>query len=211
MYIPAHFEEPSAETLHRFIGEHPLGTLVVHGPEGLGADHVPLSLRAGEGPHGKLLGHVARANPLWRAAAVGIDCLVVFHGAQHYISPNGYASKAQTGRVVPTWNYEVVHVRGRLHAIDDPAWLRRFLEEFTSEHERTQAKPWRIDDAPEDYIARMLENIVGIEVEIASMAGKAKLSQNQPPANRSSLIDALRAAGDFRSNEMAGAIERRMK
>lgn len=211
MYTPAHFDVPDTEALHGFIRRHPLGTIVIHAGEGLVADHVPLSLRPDPRPHGKLLGHVARANPLWKTTSVTMDCLVVFHGLQHYISPNGYASKAQTGMVVPTWNYEVVHVNGTIRSIDDRLWLRSFLEELTGEHEATQAVPWRLTDAPDEYIERMLEAVVGIEVEIASIAGKAKLSQNQPPANRRSLVDALRSTSDAFAEAMADAIEDRAR
>ncbi len=211
MYIPVHFDVSDTEALHGFIRRHPLATLVIHAGDRLVADHVPLSLRPDLAPRGRLLGHVARANPLWKAVAAGMDCLVVFHGVQHYISPNGYASKAETGKVVPTWNYEVVHVNGRVRSIDDRLWLRSFLEDLTREHEATQPTPWQIGDAPDEYIERMLEAVVGIEVEIASIVGKAKLSQNQPAANRRSLVDALRSTRDPPSMAMADAIEDRAK
>ncbi len=210
MYLPAHFEETRPEVLHRFIQAHPLATLIVHDQNGLSADHIPLTLRADELPHGRLLGHVARANPLWQKARGGMDCLAVFHGPQHYISPNGYASKAESGRVVPTWNYEVVQVHGKLTAVDDPVWLHRLLAQLTQEHEASQAQPWALHDAPPDYLDRMLQVVVGIEIEIVRLVGKAKLSQNQPPANQRSLLAALRALGDAASAEMAQAIEGRV-
>jgi transcriptional regulator len=209
MYNPKHFEEARVDELHRFMRDHPLATVVVDDGSGLAADHIPLTADPHEGPHGVLMGHVARANPLCRKASSPIDCLVVFQGVQRYISPSWYASKADDERVVPTWNYEVVHVHGRIHAVDDPEWLARLLHRLTAEHEAGQPSPWRVGDAPADYIDRMMRSIVGLRIEIVSMVGKAKVSQNQPARNRHSLIQALRANGDTSSTEMASAIERR--
>lgn len=209
MYIPKPFEESRPEVLHAFIKKHPLATLIIGDAEGLSADHIPLLLRPEAGPSGKLVGHVARANPLWQKAGDGIPCLLVFHGIDGYISPNGYASKQETGKVVPTWNYEVVHVHGKVRAIDDPAALLEVLQALTQAHEADQPAPWRIADAPPDYIERLLQAIVGIEVEIERMVGKSKLSQNQPASNQKSLINALRGRDDQASREMAQAIEDR--
>jgi transcriptional regulator len=206
MYLPKAFEELRPEVLHALVRAHPLATIVMHADGALCADHIPLILQP---PNDVMLGHVARANPLWRRAGDGAACLVVFSGVDHYISPNGYATKAQTGKVVPTWNYEAVHVNGTIRAIDDPAWLRNFLATLTHEHERTQPRPWRIDDAPADYIEAMLGAIVGIEITVQRITGKAKLSQNQPAENRRSLVAALRSAGDSSSTAMADAIELR--
>jgi len=208
MYLPAHFAVPRIADLHRFVRAHPLAAIVIQAEGGLSADHVPLLLQPDASPHGRLLGHVARANPLWRHAGAGLACLVVFRGAEHYISPSGYASKAQTGKVVPTWNYEAVHVDGTIRAVDDREWLRQFLEALTHEHERTQAKPWRIDDAPADYVETMLGAVVGLEIAIERIVGKAKLSQNQSPSNRRSLIAALRGSKEPASQAMADAIRR---
>jgi transcriptional regulator len=209
MYIPEHFEESRPEVLHAFIRQHPLATIFVSDRSGLAADHIPLTLRVGEWSPGLLLGHVARANPLWRKAENGIDCLVVFHGPGRYISPNWYASKAEDGKVVPTWNYEVVHVRGKMRSVDDPVWLRAFLAELTSEHEHSQPHPWQLGDAPDDYISRSLQAIVGIQIEILHMLGKAKLSQNQSVANQRSVVQSLEAQGDAASQTMAEAIRAR--
>jgi len=133
----------------------------------------------------------------------------VFHGVDGYISPSGYASKLETGKVVPTWNYEVVHVQGKVRAIDDPAALLEVLQALTQTHEATQPAPWRIADAPPDYIERMLQAIVGIEIDIERMVGKAKLSQNQPVSNQQSLIQALQGQGDPAAQAMAQAIAHR--
>lgn len=208
MYVPSHFAVRQADALHRFMRAHPFAAIVIQTDGGLSADHVPLLLEPEPPPAGMLLGHVARANPLWKHAGEGVPCLVVFRGVEHYVSPNGYASKARTGKVVPTWNYEAVHVNGTIRAIDGRNWLRRFLEALTREHERTQSKPWRIDDAPADYVNTMLGAIVGIEIVIERIVGKAKLSQNQPPENRASLLAALRVSGDPASIAMADAIGR---
>lgn len=208
MYLPKHFEESRPEVLHQFIEQHPLATLVVGDAAGLAADHIPLLLRRTAEAQVELVGHVARSNPLWQKAAEGIDCLAIFHGTQHYISPNWYSTKAETGKVVPTWNYEVAHVHGKLFAIDDPAWLRACLADLTARHEASQPIPWKIDDAPDDFIDARVSAIVGIRLEIGSIVGKAKLSQNQVQQNRWSVIDALRTAGDDESRQMAAAIER---
>ncbi|HEY0879381.1 MAG TPA: FMN-binding negative transcriptional regulator [Zeimonas sp.] len=209
MYLPKPFEESRPEALHAFMRAHPLATIVLHAEGELSADHVPLMLRPHPAPNGRLLGHVARANPLWRRAGQGAPCLAVFRGVDHYISPNAYATKRETGKVVPTWNYEAVHVNGAIRAIDDRAWLRGFLETLTHEHERAQPHPWRVDDAPLDYVETMLGAVVGIEIDVQRIVGKAKLSQNQPAENRRSLVAALRAAGDPSSTAMADAIESR--
>lgn len=209
MYIPKPFEESRPEVLHAFIKKHPLATLVISDAEGLSADHIPLLLRAEAGLSGRLVGHVARSNPLWRKAGDGIACLLVFHGVGGYISPSGYASKQETGKVVPTWNYEVVHVHGKVRAVDDPAALMEVLQALTQTHEADQPAPWRIADAPPDYIERMLQAIVGIEVDIERMVGKAKLSQNQPASNQQSLIQALQGRDDGAAQAMAQAIAHR--
>lgn len=194
MYLPAHFEENRAEVLHALMRAHPLATLASHGAEGLVANHLPLHFAAAAGPQGTLQGHVARANPLWRQAA-DTDVLAIFHGPQAYVTPSWYPTKREHGKAVPTWNYVVVHARGRLRAIDDPAWLHVQLQTLVDRHEAGFAEPWRIGDAPPDYIDKMLAAIVGIEIEIGDLSGKWKVSQNQPPANRAGVVDGLRQQG----------------
>lgn len=188
MYLPAHFAEADLATQHALLRAHPLATLVTHGPEGLDANHVPLQLDAAAGPQGTLRGHVARANPL--AGQDGQPILAVFTGPAAYISPAHYATKAEHGKVVPTWNYTAVHAYGRLRTVDDPAWLLARLRELTAEHEAGRPQPWAVDDAPADYLEKMLRAVVGIEIVIERLIGKWKVSQNQPAANR----DSLRAA-----------------
>ena len=207
MYLPKHFEVSDPVRLREFMQAHPLATLVVADASGLSADHIPLMVTGSDASGWKLAGHVARANPLWEKVAAGIDCLAIFHGPQHYISPNCYATKKENGKVVPTWNYEVVHVQGRLRAVDDVEWLREFLQRLTETHEADQPKPWQVEDAPEEYLQRMLQAVVGIEIEIVTLTGKAKVSQNQPKANQESVISALRQIESLASVEMADKIE----
>ncbi len=206
MYLPKHFEETRPEILHGLIHEHALATLVVQGPEGLVANHLPLALRPDEGPHGSLVGHLARGNPLWRIAGDGIECLAIFSGRHHYISPNGYATRSATRRVVPTWNYEVVHVHGRLAAIEDGPWVYRVLTEAAATHEAPEKEPWTLAEPPADYMEGMLRGIVGIRLEISSMTGKFKLSQNQPAENRETLVASLREKSRPEAADMADAI-----
>ncbi len=206
MYVPKHFAETRAAELHAFLLHNSFATLIVAGSAGLTADHIPLALRPDDGPHGSLVGHVARANPLWREATAPIACLAVFHGRHHYISPNGYASR-DTGKVVPTWNYEVVHIAGMLHAIEDPRWLHAVLTGAATHYEADQRRPWSMAEAPADYLDGMMKGIVGIRLQIDSIVGKFKLSQNQPQANRMSLLAELRARGDVHAEAMAEAIE----
>jgi transcriptional regulator len=207
MYLPKHFEVSDPVRLREFMQAHPLATLVIADASGLSADHIPLMVTGSDAFGWKLAGHVARANPLWKRVEAGIDCLAIFHGPQHYISPSWYATKKEHGKVVPTWNYEVVHVQGRLRAVDDVVWLRKFLQRLTETHEADQPKPWQVEDAPEEYLQRMLQAVVGIEIEVVGMTGKAKVSQNQPKTNQESLIAALRSIRSEVSVQMANKIE----
>lgn len=206
MYCPAHFEEDRPEVLRALIASHPLATLVRSSPEGLVADHVPLLHREDGSRYGRLIGHVARANPLWRAAP-SEELLLVFQGAQGYVSPNWYASKAVDGRVVPTWNYAVVHVHGRLRPIEDAAGITGIVTALTDTHEASQPHPWQVSDAPAEHTARLIANIVGIEISITRMSGKWKVSQNQPPGNRASLVKALEASGSSEAAVMAALVK----
>jgi transcriptional regulator len=186
MYLPKHFAEDDVAKMHALMRAHPLATLISHGPDGLNANHIPLLLA-----DGKLQGHVARANPLWKVGNVAGEVLVIFHGHESYISPSGYATKAEHGKVVPTWNYVAVHAYGDLRVIDDPAWIFGQISALTTANEAALPLPWAVTDAPADYIERMLGAIVGIEIGITRLLGKWKVSQNQPPANQTSLTKAL--------------------
>jgi transcriptional regulator len=185
MYTPEHFVETRVEALHGLIRAYPFATLVTHAADGLTANHLPFEL-VGDVLHG----HVARGNELARLD--GADVLLVFQGPDGYVSPNWYPSKHETGREVPTWNYAVVHVHGRMRVIDDATWLRRLLETLTDHHEAGQPQPWKIGDAPKDHIEKSLRAIVGLEVPIDRIEGKFKLSQNHPPRNRAGVIAGLR-------------------
>ncbi len=200
MYLPSHFEETRVDVLHALLRERPLGLLITTAADGPVADPVPFLLQPGPTPLGTLVGHVARANPLWRGAvdpaAAAAPVLVVFQGPQGYVSPGWYPSKAETGKVVPTWNYVVAQARGRLHAIDDVAAVREVVTRLTALHESGLRRPWSIDDAPGDFIDSMLRAIVRIEIPIDTLTGKWKLSQNRNPADRDAVVQALRDSGD---------------
>ncbi len=197
MYNPPHFEETRAEVLHDLVAAHPLGTLVTLGSAGLDANHLPFELdRAATpaAPHGTLRAHVARANPVWRDFSAAHGALVVFQGPQAYITPTWYAeAKPATGRVVPTWNYCVVHAHGPLVVHDDRAWLRAQVERLVRRHESAQPKPWQVADAPADYLEKQLSAVVGIEIPIQRLAGKWKVSQNRSEGDRAGVVAGLSA------------------
>ncbi len=195
MYIPTHFAETRPDALHRIMREHPLGMLVTHGDAGLDADHIPFEFDAGAGAHGVLIGHVARANTLWQRCPTGTPVMVVFRGAEAYISPNWYPSKHETHRQVPTWNYEVVHAHGTITVQDDERFVRRVVAQLTRRHEATEPKPWKMGDSEPEFINSMLHNIVGIEIAITSLVGKVKLSQNREVRDRLNAADTLKARG----------------
>lgn len=172
MYIPASTAETRPAVLHALIAEHPLGAIVTHGAAGLDADHIPFEIAPGDGSLGVLRAHVARANPLWRSD--GEPVMVVFRGESGYVPPAAKMRHPGDTRVVPTWNYGVVHAHGRLRTVDDPAWIMALLRRQSALHEATQARPWSPDDAPADYIERLLKAIVGIEIVIERLDGKIK-------------------------------------
>lgn len=191
MYIPEHFAIKHSQDLHAIIREHPLGALVTMSPDGLDANHIPFEFDAGQGALGQLTAHVARANPVWRQCQEGADVLVIFRGNESYISPNWYPSKHETHRQVPTWNYEVVHVHGRLTVMDEEAFVRGVVARLTRAHEVNEPRPWKMGDSTPEYIDGMLKAIVGIKVEIKRMEGKAKLSQNRENRDRLNAADEL--------------------
>jgi transcriptional regulator len=209
MYLPKTFEETDRGQLQAFIRRHPLATLVSNDANGLNADHIPMLVETGADGVMLLRGHVARANPLWRNLGAGAPVLAIFQDAGGYITPSWYASKAETGKVVPTWNYVAVHVRGSARAVDDPGWLHAFLTRLTSANESTRAQPWKLSDAPAEYVATQLKAIVGIEVEVAHMVGKWKSSQNRAARDVDGVISGLRERGDPDSLRMAADVEQR--
>jgi transcriptional regulator len=206
MYLPRHFEENRTEVLHQLIVTHPLGALVSLSADGLNANHIPFQLVAEPTPLGTLRGHVARANPLWRDFDPRVEALVIFQGPGAYVSPSWYPSKAQDGRVVPTWNYVAVPAYGRLRVVEEPEWLRAQLEALTEQHEAKRAEPWRVADAPAEFRERLLGAIVGIEIEITRLLGKRKLSQNRPAADRQGVIAGLGAEADAAAAALAAAM-----
>jgi transcriptional regulator len=196
VYLPRHFAETDTEAMHRLIRAFPLGTLITLGDDGLAANHVPFVLDARAGGHGRLLGHVARNNAVWHDHDPNRDALVVFQSVAAYISPNWYATKRETHEVVPTWNYAVVHVYGRIVVHDDVKWVRGQAGMLTKQQEASQPTPWKMADAPPAYTAANLEQIVGIEIPIARLVGKFKASQNRRDADRVGAIAGLGETGD---------------
>jgi transcriptional regulator len=210
MYQPPHLREDRLDVQHALIRAHPLGLLVSAGPGGLMANPVPFVLIADAGVRGTLHCHVSRGNPHWRELRSVEECLVVFQGPQEYITPSWYETKRATGKVVPTWNYATVHAWGRPRVIEDTAWLRTNVENLTRAHESARAAPWAVDDAPPDYIAAQLRGIVGIEIPIARIEGKWKVSQNRTEADRAGVVAGLQAQGEP-SAPMAALVAERLK
>lgn len=195
MYIPRQFEAPDIAAMHQLIRAKPLATLVTLNDGGIEANPVPLLLSTETGRNATLSGHVASANPLWQDHPADAEVLAVFHGADSYITPSWYASKAESGKVVPTWNYVHVQARGRLRVIHDPDWILSRLELLTAHNEAGFDHPWAVSDAPREFTLKLLEAIVGIEIEITDLVGKWKVSQNRPDMDRASVIDGLANAG----------------
>lgn len=216
MYRPSHFEPPGPQALQRLVAEHPLGWLVTCAAPAPVLDDVqapmpprltsnPIPWRWVDGPPGdpaagvaastRLVGHVARANPVWRETLPDSEVLVLFQGPQAYVTPSWYPAKAEHGKVVPTWNYVVAQARGRLRIHDDRDWLRALVGDLTDQHEAPREHPWAVTDAPDDYIETMLRAIVGVEVEVREWTGKWKVSQNRAPADRRGVAAGLRAQG----------------
>ena len=195
MYRPSHFDETRVDVLHALIAAFGMGILISHDRDGLEATHLPFLIEPGSGRHGRLIGHVARANPHWRRLDGEAETLIVFQGPHGYVSPSWYPSKQADGKVVPTWNYAAVHAYGRATTFDDPARLRAVVAELTEVNERRFEAPWSIDDAPRDFTDRMLAAIVGIEVRITRLEGKLKLSQNRPDEDRHGVLSGLAETG----------------
>lgn len=208
MYIPAHFAETRIDVLHQLIQAHPLGALVTLEPQGLNANHLPflISPPSAGAPCGTLRAHIARSNPLWQKQDPSSEALVIFQGAQTYISPNWYEEKQRSGKVVPTYNYAVVHAHGRLRIMDDAAWLLGLLQELTARHEADQPAPWQLSDAPPDYVEKLLAAIVGIEIPLTRLEGKWKVSQNRPTGDQSKIAAGLRASATPDALAMAALV-----
>jgi transcriptional regulator len=200
MYIPPAFLETRLEVMHDLIRSHPLALLITDGPGGLAASPIPFLVFPEEGANGTLRGHMARANGQWQDLQGGAECLAVFQGAQGYVTPSWYPNKEATHKVVPTWNYVTVQAWGRPAVIDDAAWVRRLVVDLTGAQEQARPQPWSPSDAPEDYLAAMLQMIVGIEIPIDRIEGKWKLSQNREEIDRLGVIKGMGAAADPHRN-----------
>lgn len=207
MYIPKHFAEPRVDVLHQLMSARPLATLVTLSSSGINANHIPLHLSVQPSPFGTLRGHVARANSMWKDVAKDVEALAIFHGPDAYVTPSWYPTKAETGKVVPTWNYAVAHAYGALRVIDDAAWLRAHLEMLTAHNEALFPEPWRIADAPSDFMEKLIGAVVGIEIVITRLSGKWKTSQNQPAENQAGVVRGLYESGEVGAAEMATLIK----
>lgn len=196
MYVPADFNEPNPDVLRELIVQHPFGSLITHGRSGLDANHLPFELMPDDGGLGELHAHVARANPVWQDVADGDEVLVIFRAGDAYISPNGYPSKHVAHRQVPTWNYRVVHAYGRITVRDDEKFVRGVVARLTRTHEASQPVPWKMGDAPKDYIDTMLQSIVGLQIEITRFVGKRKLGQSATPSRSAHAASPSRFGAD---------------
>ncbi len=203
MQIQRHFEEHRKPVLHELIHTNPLATFVTYQNDEFVIDHMPFVLNAHEGENGVLMGHMPRSNPAWKIFDGRTIAVAVFQGAATYISPNWYPSKKEHGKVVPTWNYAVVHAHGRPRVFDDPDRLMGHLSQLTDGQESEQISPWKVSDAPQEYTLRMIKKIVGIEIPITSLVGKWKVSQNRTTADRDGVVDGLKSQGDDASMAMA--------
>lgn len=205
MYTPAAFVEEDANAIAAFFIAHPMAQLVTMTDHGLVATPMPMLYEPSADGPGSLVGHLARANLQWSEALSTFEALAIFTGANAYISPNWYPAKAEHGKVVPTWNYETVHVRGTFAAHDEIEWTRALVTRLTLRHESQFGSPWAVEDAPGDYIDSMLRAIVGIELQITSIQAKRKLSQNRSPDDIAGTIHGLTTVGGT-STEVADAM-----
>ena len=211
MYNPSPFAENRVDVLHAFIRQYPLAVIVSCGDEGPEATHVPVVLHEDVGRHGMLRCHFARANRQWEMMRSRPTVLAILQGPDHYITPNWYPSKREHGKVVPTWNYVAVHVRGKARIIEGQQELEQHLRTLTHQHESGRETPWSIDNAPKEYIEALSRGIVGIEIEIVEIQGKWKVSQNRPETDRMGVVAGLEAAGSPSSLTMARLVERGRK
>jgi transcriptional regulator len=195
MYTPAAFAEDDPNLIAQFLIAHPMAQLVTMTDAGLVATPLPMLYEPTATGLGSLVGHVARANRQWAESSSTVEALAIFTGPDAYVSPNWSPSKAEHGKVVPTWNYETVHIRGRFVAHDEAAWKRALVTRLTQRHEAQFDEQWAVEDAPPEYIESMLKAIVGIEVQVTSIQAKRKLSQNKPPGDMAGIADGLARVG----------------
>ncbi|MBL0371175.1 FMN-binding negative transcriptional regulator [Rhizobium sp. KVB221] len=208
MYQPPHFREERTDVLHALMRAHPLATLIATGPDGEPeANVIPMLLDEGRGAMGTLKAHVARANPQWKILAETGRALVIFQGPDAYITPSWYVTKEENHKVVPTWNYAIVQVRGNVTVHQDAAWLAQQIRELTQSQEGGRKQPWAVDDAPQNFIDAQIRGIVGLEIEITAIEGKWKVSQNRPAADRTGVVQGLEAEGNVAASDMAGLVK----
>ena len=203
MYVSRHHQMPEQAAMLDLIDAHPLGAWVCHAASGLVANHIPFFLDRTRGTFGTLMGHVSRANPVWTLLQADTPSVILFQEAQHYITPNWYPGKAVHGRVVPTWNYSVAHAHGTARAIEDPQWLRTMLRQLTDAQEAGHPAPWRVADAPAEFIDQLMRGIVGIEIPIRQLEGKRKVSQDEDLPDRLGTVQGLQSQGGEAAQTMA--------
>ena len=208
MYVPKQFEETDAKAIRALIEAYPLATIVNQSADGLNANHIPLVFAVTDSTPGQLHGHVPRSNSLVEQIRSDPAALIIFHGPQSYVSPSWYATKAETGKVVPTWNYAVVHVYGRIHLVEDAHWLRRQVDALTAQQEATFDSPWAVSDAPAKYTNGLLRGLVGLEISIERIVAKTKASQNQPPRNREGVTRGLQDVHGDASSDLVSVMTR---
>jgi transcriptional regulator len=206
MITPNVFKETDLDVLHGLIRSHPLGTWVTSEDDVLDVNHIPFVLDAAHGEYGVLRGHVNIANPVWRSLPTAKESIVVFQGADSYISPSWYPSKQEHGKVVPTWNYIVLHAHGIPRAITDEEWLFEHLNALTNQHESKRDQPWKVSDAPEEFTSKMVKAIVGIEIPISNLLGTWKASQNKQQPDKEGVVSGLNSTEDARSGEMGSYV-----
>lgn len=210
MYQPPHFNETRLDVLHELIRAHPLGLLISNGADGPVADPLPFLLDTESGTHGKLRAHLAKANPHWRliADSPSAKVLIVFQGSDAYVTPSWYETKRETGKVVPTWNYAIVQVRGTAQIMDDNTWVARQIADLTGQQEDGRKQAWAVTDAPPEFIQAQIKGIVGLEITIEDITGKWKVSQNRPVADREGVAAGLDHEVSPQSPEMAALVRR---
>ena len=208
MYTPKAFNSADSAEISALMRDRPFAAFISAGSGGLEVTHVPTVVKLHGGHPSVIECHLARANPHWKEFTQARDALMIFGGPQGYIRPNWYASKRLDGKVVPTWNYAVVHAHGRAEAVDDRAWLERHVSELTEQQEQGQSEPWATRDAPRSYLEAMLRGIVGIRIEITRLEGKWKMSQNRNAADRAGVVRGLRTRETGDDEELASLVER---
>lgn len=208
MFQPPLFKEDRLSVIHDLIDAYSFGILIAHEDGEISANHLPFVLHRDLGDKGTLRAHMAKGNPLWQHFGPDTNVMVIFQGPHHYISPGWYASKAENGKVVPTWNYATVHARGVLKLIDDPDWLITQIGSLSDIHEAGRDVPWKIADAPDKYIRGQMKGIIGLEIEIADLTGKWKMSQNKNDADKAGVLAGLAADGDENALEVAKLIRK---